>query len=482
MKRDNIKYVQIVAFWIITLAMVPAAIGAEKYMVNWEEYQKQKTILDDPRPVLKTYWTKQLTPPEVYAKYSYDIPTMKANWAEAVGFKAPDVVGKIAPEIKPGKYTHQDKQKYPGLKELMFPFFYENFFKPGAVPLGACVSEFEVVPTQQRYWPLPFSKATSQNMGKAKQDAQGYFDADTYISGMPFPRPSGSERIKAMQIVYNKIYTPLLWDASVGITDTQNYDRNFKNIYGGYGVSYSLQLSGRLKDAPTPFYDERAKKRNEFYLGAGTSMGSRDMYGSVSLSVAKIGIDPTDVYMYSGAIRRIRKMTGTDTQDTAAGQNVIFDDAGGFRRVLSPTLFPYEYKILADREYLVPWYTTDGKEYIQRSNLEIKNVRMERRPIYEIELIQQDTSYVYGKTLLYFDKETFFLYASMNYDQKGRLFRGQMFYPFQDPEMGLIGGFMSTNWNFQTPQTGYMASGPPLPAPWLTRDDFSFSNIEKMGK
>ncbi|MBT8342099.1 MAG: DUF1329 domain-containing protein [Desulfatitalea sp.] len=482
MKNVKVFFTQILAFCLMAFLLVPSAIGAERYSVDWQEYLKHKTILDDPRPVLKTYWTKQLIPPSVYAEYSYDIETMKAKWAEAVGFKAPDVVGKIAPEIKPGKYTYKDKEKYPGLKELMIPFFYEKFFKPGAPPFGGTVSEFEVIPTQQRYWPLPFTEATLRNMGKAKQDPQGFFEPKDYIAGMPFPRPSGSERIKAMQIVYNKNYIPLLWDASVGISDTQNFDRNFKNIYSGYGISYTLQLSGRLKDEPRPFYDERAKTRNEFYVAAATAMEPRDAYGNVTLAIMKMGTNTNEIYAYAAALRRIRKMTGTDTQDTSAGQNAIMDDSAGFSRVLSPTQFPYEYKILEEREFLVPACTHDGSEYIQRSNMEVKNVRMERRPVYVLELIQKDPSYVYGRTILYMDKETFYLQASLNYDQKGRLFRGMLFYPFQEAEMGVLGAFISINWNFQTPQTGYLAIGPPLPAPWLDRNFFSFQNLQRMGK
>ncbi|MBT8340824.1 MAG: DUF1329 domain-containing protein [Desulfatitalea sp.] len=482
MKSIKIICIHLFIFCLAAFAAAPAAISAEKVAIDWPTYNKQKSLFDDPTPVMKTFWTKDVLPPDMYAKFVYDIPTMRAKWAELVGFKAPDIVGKIAPEIKPGKYTHQDKAKYQGLKELMIPLQYEMFFGPAATPLGADFSEFELVPTQQYYWRLPLAQASLQNMGKTKQDAQGFIIAESYNTGIPFPQPSGSERFKVMQLLYNNNYRPLTWDAMYSLSMNAMYDRNFKESFGGRSIAYVLQLAGRSNAEPKPFYDERAKSRNEFQMSAGLSINPRDAYGNVILVLMKLGIEPNEMFMYSGAMRRIRKLTGTDTQDTGPGSNSIMDDAGGFRRPLSPTLFPYEYKLVADREYLAFSYTTDGKEYIQSSNMEFKNVRMERRPMYVIELIQQDPSYVYGKTVMYMDKETFQLMWIENYDQKGRLFRGFGFYPFFDAPMGIIGGFMMANWNFQTPQTGIMHSAVPVPAPWLTREFFSFSNLAKMGK
>jgi hypothetical protein len=55
--------------------------------------------------------------------------------------------------------------------------------------------------------------------------------------------------------------------------------------------------------------------------------------------------------------------------------------------------------------------------------LGVGNVRMERRPVIVVELTQLNKSYVYSKRVIYFDKETFMLYNSENYDRKGRLYR-----------------------------------------------------------
>ena len=68
-------------------------------------------------------------PPEVYKKVTYDVEAMKRTWAEVIGFKSPDVVGKMYPEIKPGKYTYKDKEKLP-FDKMMWKHLYDRFNPP----------------------------------------------------------------------------------------------------------------------------------------------------------------------------------------------------------------------------------------------------------------------------------------------------------------------------------------------------------------
>jgi len=150
----------------------------ETYVPTIAQVEKYKRFHDDPRPILKTFGPKQVLPPELYTRLSYDVEKMKTLWAEVVGFSAPDVVSEIAPEIKPGIYTHDDLGKYPGLKNLMYPSLY-NRIKPGQPPFAGNIPEFEVIPTRQYYWALPIALATKQNEGKAQLDQDGYLIPET---------------------------------------------------------------------------------------------------------------------------------------------------------------------------------------------------------------------------------------------------------------------------------------------------------------
>jgi len=100
----------------LVLILVPLASQAEEKLPYPETYvpsaqEKQiKAVFDDPRDLFveKTY--KDIVPPEVYNRITFDQEKMKKEWAELRGFTALELVGKIAPEIKSGKYI----QRCPG--------------------------------------------------------------------------------------------------------------------------------------------------------------------------------------------------------------------------------------------------------------------------------------------------------------------------------------------------------------------------------
>ena len=58
--------------------------------------------------------------------------------------------------------------------------------------------------------------------------------------------------------------------------------------------------------------------------------------------------------LYINAIRRVRKMSATDSQDAVGGNDIIYEDRDGFSQKLSPKRYPYKFEVIAEREYLVP--------------------------------------------------------------------------------------------------------------------------------
>ena len=50
--------------------------------------------------------------------------------------------------------------------------------------------------------------------------------------------------------------------------------------------------------------------------------------------------------MYIPSLRRIRKLSATDSQDPVMGQDVIYDDNEGWMQKISPVRYPYKYEIL----------------------------------------------------------------------------------------------------------------------------------------
>ena len=400
---------------------VPAWKDYRVSLVNFDKYKKP---FDDPTPILKKFGVKQILPPELYNNLAGDPEEMKKIWEKVVGFKSPDVVGKIRPEIKPGKYTYKDVQGNAAFKELMPDWVYSRVLPGGEGGLAGNIPDFEIVPTKQYYYQTRIAQATLDNMGKTQLDESGYIKTETLTPGYPFPRMSGPHAAqKAMYNIENR-YTNYEFN-SYFCARIYGLDHKFNIDFDGWWDSQAIKTANRLLLPPYGYLDERAQKRQErrtFTLHFGAP---RDIAGFTQGGTYYLAADQPDMLMmYIPAMRRIRKMTATDTQDPMVGMDLIYDDGESWFQKLSPTRYPYKYEVIADREFLIPSPTEDGACYIsKKEKFAYKGLQMQRRPMLVLQLTQLDPNYVYSKRVLYVDKELLVHFCLLSYDQKGRLYR-----------------------------------------------------------
>lgn len=475
MKKGKI-YILYFFVFSIAILMTSASVRAQEiYKLTFNDIQKAKAFYDDPRPIYQELNYKKVLPPEVYNKLVFDQEKMKEAWAEVVGFKAPDVVGKVAPEIKPGTYTHADKEKYP-FKELMFPALYKRF-APGAPPHIGNFSEIKVVPTRQYYWALPIAEATKKNMGQTKLNDQGYLIYDSYVAGIPFPKPEGN--FKPQQIMYNWEKRYLNGENYYYFIEDRGFTKDFREDFESLMEMKSLKFEGRVLMEPKGWFDERAKKSKEGRANINVAYSPRDLFGNAVFSLTYLDPNKSDLFMiYLNAMRRVRKLSATDTQDPMGGQDLIYEDGDGFFQKLSATRYPYKYELIAEEEYLVPSYTLDGSGYLSSKGKELKNFEFERRPVYVVKLTQLDRNFVYGYRVLYFDKETFILLFTENYDQKGRLYRTTDLHYLFTPEMGMFTLANMLCKDHIDLHSMYW-KGFNVPAPMIGRDDLNIGSMVK---
>jgi len=471
-------YVALISFSLILLDRGGWAI--EPYHASVQEILDVKDLIDDPAPFYKDCDNfKKWIPPEVWEQVTYDVEEMKNAWSETVGFKAPDVVGKIAPEITPGKYTLADKERHP-FDQLMIPLHYQKFNNPGEAGFNhiGYYTEFEIIPTRQYYYSLPVAEATLKNRGKTKQDDQGYIIPESFEDGYPFPRPSGNH--KAMQILYNhrKKYVfmenTLMYDISVGV------NKNWKIDHRGDADWSWMRPEGRVNIPPYGWLDKRAEEQGEENIQIFIPFSPRDIYGNVyQLITYNNPNKETVVYAYVNMLRRIRKLSSSDKQDQAAGQDVTYDETDGFTQTMSPKYYPYKYKVVEEREFLVPAYDIEGKSWVDsKEKFKYKDLEFERRPMWVVEMDQQDPNYIYGRRIAYFDKETLLGLLWLCYDQKGRLYRGyDDVYGFIEP-MGMYNFFHIIQADFIDVHSMFFLD-PSYPALWYERDDFTLRTMLK---
>jgi hypothetical protein len=480
-KMNKVK-ISVICFWVIFLAlgmMVAKLWAAEEFKISAKKIVDNKKLLDDQRPWLTNLAFKKILSPELYSKLTYDVDEMKKLWAECVGFRAPDVVGKIAPEIMPGTYSYKDKEKYPGLKELMIPLFYNEFFKPGGPPFAGSFPEIKIVPTRQYYWSLPIAKATKESIGRVQLDDDGILREETYVAGYPFPRPDG--KFKANQIVYNKLRSYEEFENNYAPGIVAGFTRSLRQDQEMAFDGFSIRLKGRVQMEPLGWLDERAKKLGEHYAINLTYLAPRDMFGNVINMTKYLDSDKFDqVLLYIGALRRVRVMGATDIQDVVGGADNIYADANGYSQKPSKKIFPHKFEVIAEREYLFP-VISDGSGYFSSQGLELRNYEWERRPMYVVKMTQLDKSFVYSYRIGYFDKETLLLSHIENYDQKGRLYRSANLWYQIVPEMGNNFGWEALAIDHLDQHTTFQRTLS-TPAPWIDRTYIGVRGLVIKGK
>jgi hypothetical protein len=398
---------------------------------------------------------------------------MKARWSDTVGFKAPDQVGMIGPAIGPGVYTYRDKDDYP-FRELMIPGLYERF-KPGGPPHVGNFSTIRIVPTRQYYWALPIAAASKKYEGSVHLDETGYLRYQEYRAGYPFPRPAG--QFKAQQILYNWEKRYLHADSFHRWHTVAGFNHRLDLDFESRITTQYVRLHGRLLMEPLGWFDERARKREEREVEVLYPHTPRDQAGAAIFQLSYLDPDTFDNWLtYVPFLRRVRKLTQTDTQYPAMGQDLIYDDADYFRQKLTPHRYPYQYEIIAEREYLTFAYSSDGRGYLDSRTKELCEHEFERRPMYVIKLTQLDPNYVYGYRVLYIDKETFLIHYVENYDQKGRLYRTASPRLAFHPEMGMFtffDGVLADHIDHHSTWGVCYA----VPAPHLERSDVSMQAV-----
>lgn len=274
-------------FWLSFAVLVLPAWADEKlphadtYTPHPSEASKILPAMDDPRDKMVALPLKKRVPPEIWECLIIDEEKSKTLTAELVGFRSPDLVSKIAPEIKPGKYTYRDLDQYPGLRDLFAPEMLIRI-KPGGPPLICNISEFEIIPTRQLYWYTRLCETTKRNLGKSQLDEKGYIAPSSWEGGYPFPQPSG--KFRAQQIYYNFEKRSGTLDICYALrSEAFAFDRNLKiDKYGQFAANF-FKLMGRTLFPPYGFFDQRARKNSEFTTFSTVLYEPRSQRGMVVL-------------------------------------------------------------------------------------------------------------------------------------------------------------------------------------------------------
>lgn len=352
-------------------------------------------------------------------------PQLAADWAKMVGFKAPDVVGKIAPEIKPGMVIDTSNYKqFPGLKELLPKSLYDRFDSASYAPLAP----IKIAKTDQYHLSRGFMEKSYESAKSCKLDADG-ISLVGYKGGFPFLQPkTGAE-------LANWVANPYLGDSfamrpmRLRLYNAKNKPerelRQHLNV-----IRYTGCTDWREGDI-------KPNSKNILYVVSGTFIYPRDLSGTAYVRKRFIKAKDSDEFLlYIPSMRRIRRLSGRDSQDPLFGSDLVWDDYNVFWQKLSTTDFPNEYNILKKTEMLLPTFI-DYNWPDDRASAGFKDYKIDesgdqvylhfgswqRRPVTLFEIKSKDSAYLYSRRVIAIDNETGLLLQTDMYDQAGRLWR-----------------------------------------------------------
>jgi len=323
--------------------------------------------------------------------------------------------------LKPGmEITRENFDKYlPELQKLLQPSklkWYSMGIKEGLVTLP--IGKNRQVPLSKNQ-----VEATRKHKGTARIGVNNQLEE--WIAGVPFPEPENALELawNANPTIYRAGHSDdLLQPSWMGLFNRTKYEKHF------VWDLYNRQYRGRV-DIP-PFGDDVSfKTKGVIQKESIVVYEPHEVKGFIQLRVRYWDVGKNDdCYGYIPAIRRIRRLTGSDLTDPLLGSDAVPDDFEVWRQKLNKNM---TFRVLECRDFLVPrtYIAEEKPPYDYQKHGPCVQAISEFRPLWVLEVSLNDPNYVYSRRLFYINatpmaqKGDYLIYWGENFDPKGRLWR-----------------------------------------------------------
>ena len=296
-------------------------------------------------------------------------------------------------------------------------------------------------------------EATKKYAGAARVAANN--DLLNWTAGVPFPEPK-----TALEVAWN--FYPLI--ARSGAHDDLLFFSKFLLFKGTkYEKQFTWDLFQRKYRGRTdipPLGDMRDfTDRNIALKESIVIYEPNEVRGFIQLRIRYWEIGKADeCYAYIPAIRRVRRLTGSDLTDPLLGSDTIPDDFEVWRQKLDSKM---KFRVLERRDFLVPriYVGIENKPaYDYKKHGSCFQVDWEIRPQWVLEIMINDPEYAYSKRVIYIDDVpvdqggSYRPYWGEAYDQKGRVWRASGEAARSASKEGFVNLF---NWGVMNHQTDH---------------------------
>ena len=326
-------------------------------------------------------------------------------------------------QVKPG--DHINAQNAALVKDLVSPGTYF------AVTKGMGM---EIVAPKRVEWPPPYKIATEQYSSQVRL-SQDHRTVLGYVAGQPFPLLDMNDPDIASKIMWDSDFRPIATDdADLRFFECQVTQFNpggpqkLENQaeLGHVGAYYEI---GRTEVEPMPADPDFKKTGIWWRAGAYPVISPAEGRGSGGIRYRYWDPDRgDDAWAFLNTTRRVRRVNETILSSSPGLTTWDPDHAGGF----SAKPQEYNYKFLGERNMLGVVHAKTSPEHPCPTDGQSTacNEDWEMRHLYVIEVTprpEKTSQILQSKTIVYIDGELWFNPYVDSYDQRGELWRTQVY-------------------------------------------------------
>ncbi|MFZ1887746.1 MAG: DUF1329 domain-containing protein [Candidatus Binataceae bacterium] len=336
------------------------------------------------------------------------------------------VAAPAAAQVKPGDVVTATNASV--VRSLVSPGVYAR------VQMGM---RMDIVPTGRIDWPPPYKDATEKYASQVTL-SKDHRTMIGYVAGQPFPLLDPNDPDVATKAVWNNVFRPIQSDDyDLRFFDCQNQypklggaQRVIDDVWVGHYAGYSLVGRTEVEPLPTDPDFKITGRLWMFALYPVLAPAQERGTGLIRYRYANPN-QGDDSWTWTPGTRRVRRLNESLLSDNTGTGSFDPDHYSGY----NPKTEQYKYKLLGEQEMLACVHAKNSPEvtcpYDAGSSACPENWEM--RHIYVIEATPrkggtQSTNVLESRNVVYLDAEVWFQPYVDEYDQKGELFRTNLYW------------------------------------------------------
>jgi hypothetical protein len=312
-----------------------------------------------------------------------------------------------------------------------------NLVAPGVFYRVTQGMRMDIVPTQRIDWPPPYKEATEKYSAQVRL-SDDHRSLVGYVAGQPFPLLDPNDPFIAEKLVWNNVFRPISTDDY----DLRFFDCNeqYAKLGGSHRIIDDIQVGhysgynevGRTEVEPMPI-DPDFKATHRLWLFALYPVLAPENARGVGLIRYRYAEPdrPDDSWTWLAGARRIRRLNNAILSSNTGDASFDPDHYSGY----NPKTEQYDYRFIGEKEMLACVHAKHSPEITCQfdGGASACPEDWEVRHMYVIEStprrgVHEAANVLESKSVVYLDSEVWFEPYVDEYDQKGQLWRTNLYW------------------------------------------------------